>query len=212
MANCRWCNIDLSTTRSPPNHTRWCTFNPKVISGEHKNHLNYARASISVESRLAANEKIKKKHAAGDYKGSRERGHKTRKLKGNAGHTEETKKKLSELALRSKHRRVQKSTRPYTRKDGTVVLLDSSWEEALARRLDDLLIDWIRPSPLEWVDCGGKTHNYFPDFYLTKFDVYLDPKNPEVFRRSAEKITVLVSTYSNIRFLKTLEECKNFSI
>jgi hypothetical protein len=116
------------------------------------------------------------------------------------------------LALKSKHRRLRKWTRPYTCKNGQTVLLDSSWEEALAKRLDDLGIDWIRPPAIEWVDSCGKTHNYFADFYLTHHDLYLDPKNPEVFRKSEEKIKVLAATYSNLKFLRTLEECKNFNI
>ena len=53
-------------------------------------------------------------------------------------HTEETKLKIQAKALASKHRRLLKSTRVYVKKDGTEVLLDSSWEELLAIRLDKL--------------------------------------------------------------------------
>ncbi len=124
----------------------------------------------------------------------------------------ETRNKLSIIGRKSKHRRILKSTRNYTCKDGTVVLLDSSWEECLAKRLDELDVLWIRPKiPLKWIDHQNKDHNYFPDFYLPKFDIYLDPKNPIVYIKQQEKINYLLKNYKNIYFLKTLEECKHFN-
>ncbi len=120
-------------------------------------------------------------------------------------HSEETKKIQKQKALESKHRRLLKNTVQYKG-----VLLDSSWELALAKRLDDLNIEWIRPNPLKWKDYSGIEHNYFPDFYLPHYDLYLDPKNPQAFKVQMEKIKILSETYANIIWLKSLSDCLNF--
>lgn len=58
------------------------------------------------------------------------------------------------------------------------VYLDSSWELKLAKHLDDNNIKWTRPSFITYSDIMGNTKKYFPDFYLPKLNIYLDPKNP----------------------------------
>jgi hypothetical protein len=128
-------------------------------------------------------------------------------------HTEETKRKMSAGALKSKHRRLVKSTRLYTCKDGTEVLLDSSWEEALAKRLDELNIAWIRPEvPIPWTDYNGISHNYFPDFFLTDHNLYLDPKNPIAYNVQRAKIDIITKQLNNLIILKTLKECQEFNV
>lgn len=44
-------------------------------------------------------------------------------------------------------------------------------------------IKWIRPKSLRY---NGK--RYYPDFYLTEYDLYLDPKNSYLAKQDAEKI------------------------
>ena len=92
------------------------------------------------------------------------------------------------------------------------VMLDSSWELALAKTLDKNNITWIRPESVKWTDDLGVQHNYFPDFYLVDYDIYLDPKNPAAFNVQANKIMALKQQMKNLFFLKTLEECVNFDI
>jgi hypothetical protein len=92
-------------------------------------------------------------------------------------------------------------------------MLDSSWEEALAKRLDELKIEWIRPKlPIQYLTPNGKTHNYFPDFYLLKYDMFLDPKNPYALRVQKEKIDIIKSIMNNLIIIETLEECQSFNI
>lgn len=94
-------------------------------------------------------------------------------------HSIDTRKTISEKALASNHRRLVRSRRAYTMKSGEVIMLDSSWEELLAIRLDLLNINWIRPTtPLYWINKSGEKRRYFPDFYLIDYDIFLDPKNP----------------------------------
>jgi hypothetical protein len=68
------------------------------------------------------------------------------------------------------------------------VLLESSWELELANFLIEKNIEWVRPRFIKWEDSFGKIRRYFPDFYLPKYDLYLDPKNPYAMNLDKEKI------------------------
>lgn len=68
------------------------------------------------------------------------------------------------------------------------VILESSWELTIAKLLDENNINWIRPEPIKWIDTNNKDHLYYPDFYLTDYDLYLDPKNPYCMEKDKEKI------------------------
>lgn len=105
-------------------------------------------------------------------------------------HTDETKQILREKALASDHRRLKKGVVEYKG-----VLLDSSWELELAKRLDEQNIRWVRPAPLKWVDDSGVTRNYFPDFYLLDHDIFLDPKNPHAIKVQSKKLVCLKNQF-----------------
>lgn len=57
------------------------------------------------------------------------------------------------------------------------VILNSSYEETVAKSLDQEGILWERPKPLRWKDQEGVDHYYYPDFFLPEYNVFLDPKN-----------------------------------
>lgn len=132
-------------------------------------------------------------------KGNKNKGFSGRK------HTEKSKDAMKKSALKSNHRRLKKNTVVY--KD---ILLDSQWELKLAKRLDEIGVKWSRPEPLKWRDKEGLLHNYFPDFYLPDYDLYLDPKNKHAYDVQSEKIEILNKTYDNIVFLKTENECETY--
>ncbi len=118
---------------------------------------------------------------------------------------------ISEAHKKLTHRRVMRSTRPYINKDGSEVLLDSFWEELLAKRLDDLEIDWIRPStPIFWIDREGNSRSYYPDFFLIEFKVFLDPKGPGSALIQKEKIEWIKKNRSDVVFIMTKTECEQF--
>jgi hypothetical protein len=126
--------------------------------------------------------------------------------------SDETRKKLSEKALASKHRRLLRSMRPYITKNNEIIILDSSWEEALAIRLDEININWIRPKePFIYIDKNNKNRNYFPDFYLPDFDIFLDPKNPFCYKVQIDKIVCLEKQMSNLLILKDIESIRNYT-
>ena len=206
MFLCKYCKKEFEglSPANKSNHSRWCTENPKRI--EYTKKLILAREGIKNprnqfmkakdEGRTIVSTMKGKPSARKDYR-----------------HTPESLAKIREKALASDHRRLIKSTRHYTQVDGTQVLLDSSWEESLARRLDSLGIAWLRPkNPIKWVDNSGNIHNYFPDFYLPVVDLYLDPKNPYAELVQKEKLDVIKIQLPNLKIITTLKDCLEFDI
>ena len=113
--------------------------------------------------------------------------------------------RMSTAALNRTTPSVSKRTEPYVQVDGTIVMLDSSYERKLAKIFDSHGIRWIRPKPLDWYSVDGKRHHYFPDFYLVDYDLYLDPKNEYCFKVQAEKIKYVLAHYKNCVFLHSDE-------
>ena len=201
---CKFCNIsflNLSTSLRA-NHTRWCINNPKRSSYAMSNSVKQLNTAEAIAKR---SKKISEAHAAGKYVDSFTKGIRTKRNNGTLFHTDKTKQILREKALASSHRRLKRGMIEYNG-----VMLDSSWELALAKRLDELSIAWVRPSPIKWTDNEGIIHNYFPDFYLPEYDLYLDPKNPQAVKVQRKKIEILLTQYKNIIILDTLEKCRNY--
>jgi len=126
-------------------------------------------------------------------------------------HTAETKQKISERALKSNHQRKCKMSHNYTDKKGRTFIFDSSWEDALADRLDELELKWERPGPILYQDRAGKNRKYYPDFYLPDHDLYLDPKNSYAEKQQNEKL-MIISKIINLSILRSLEECVHFDL
>lgn len=202
---CPLCRGDI-TNQDVPNHIRWCKENPKAA----EYHQAAAERFLKRDplDYIDIGEKIKKAHLEGKYDEAKAKQRKNPYWQGKQ-RSPETKEKLSNTCRNLKYRRLVKSCRLYTCKNGQQVLLDSSWEEAVARRLDYLDITWIRPGPIEYL-LEGKYHNYFPDFYLKEFDLYLDPKNPEAIRAQKKKLDVITKLLPNLIIIKTLKECNLF--
>lgn len=67
------------------------------------------------------------------------------------------------------------------------IWFDSKWEVYVAKSLDENNIIWSRPTKgFVWTDNNKK---YYPDFYLTEYDVYLDPKNDYLIKKDENKIS-----------------------
>jgi predicted nuclease of restriction endonuclease-like RecB superfamily len=89
--------------------------------------------------------------------------------------------------------------------DGTVVSMDSTWEVACAKKLDDLGIKWYRdPSmKIEYRTQKLRLRKYIPDFYLPDHDIYIEVKGywtdaakwkmKDVMQRNPGKILILDS-------------------
>lgn len=206
--SCKHCRIEFDFSISEKaNHSRWCEKNPKrkdyvlaLLKRDNVAIMNEAREKAGIKNQFDDPNYIVSVETRKKISNAR-RGRKV---------TEETRKRMSEGARKSTHRRLMRHTQRYIKKNGEVVLMDSSWEIALAKRLDELKIEWIRPEPLKWTDSTNKERNYFSDFYLPKYDIYLDPKNKAAYLNQIEKINWFLENRANVKFLTTLDECLKF--
>lgn len=200
LNNCPHCGIDMPTNNRA-NHVRWCDHNPKRSEYVQTMDCSQMHTPIARKKQSIA---ISKAHADGKYN--------DRPINNRGwNHSPESIDLIRNKALASGHRRLVRSIRNYTRIDGSVIKLDSSWEEALAVRLDQLSINWTRPLPVPWTDDDGNSHRYFPDFYLPEFDLYLDPKNPFAIIAQKDKLRCLQQQLPNLIVITTLADCKAFS-
>ena len=205
MSVCKHCKQEFDISDKPKgwmaNHSRWCDKNPK--RSEYKNGSLKAVEAMNASRKRSG---IKNQYSYG-AKCSEETKEKIRIASTGRKHTEETKRKISEIALKQTHRRLKKGVIEYKG-----ILLDSSWELELAKRLDELEVKWVRPDPIPWIDEEGVTHNYFPDFYLEDYDLYLDPKNPHAIKVQKKKLDRILTQYKNIVIIDSLEKCKQYSV
>jgi hypothetical protein len=70
---------------------------------------------------------------------------------------------------------------------GNKVCLQSTYELQTCEILNELGFKWVRPKALKY---DGK--NYFADFYLPEFDLWLDPKNDFKAKQDQEKIQKVI--------------------
>jgi hypothetical protein len=192
------------------NHIRWCDLNPRSNSDKIKLGIASSNLTKTPESIQKQIDGIKLARANGAYVGSAKKSVETRRKNNTLNHSDESKEKCRVAALKSPHQRVCKKSHEYIDKRGRKFILDSSWEDALADRLDELNLNWDRPSSINY-QLNGYTKRYFADFYLPDFDLYLDPKNEYAKRQQKEKLDI-VSKLINLLILNSLEECKNFNI
>jgi len=206
LNRCKYCDLDFSekSINERANHSRWCDKNP--LRQEYITHVADMRSSITEESIKKRANTISKLHDNGNYKDAPAKAYQTKVKNGSLFHNEKTKEIMREKALSSPHRRLKRKIIYYNG-----IWLDSSWELEIAKRLDLIDVKWLRPDPLKWIDENGIKHNYFPDFYLPDFNLYLDPKNPHAYKVQEKKIKMLLTQYNNIVIIRTLEECKNFN-
>jgi hypothetical protein len=202
MTRCKHCKVTFDIEGQPKgwmaNHSRWCLSNPK------REQYNIQLINARSAKKRFGNQYTKAKKEEKPIPTSPHAG-KPSTFKGKT-HSAEVKEQIRQKALASSHRRLKKSTIKYNE-----VILDSSWELALAKRLDDLKIKWIRPQPIQWVDDQGIKHHYFADFYLVDYNLYIDPKNPFAVKVQKEKLAILKKVLTNLIILETLSECKNFT-
>lgn len=83
------------------------------------------------------------------------------------------------------------------------IWMDSTWEKDLAEWMDSKNIIWKRSKKLHqllWIDNDGKKRRYYPDFYLPKFDLYVDTKNPYLMKCDDEKIKSVIKE-NNVKLI-----------
>lgn len=68
--------------------------------------------------------------------------------------------------------------------------LKGGWELLFAKYLDSKNIEWIKPNtPFEY-QFEGRSHLYFPDFYLAYYDVYVEVKGYQRYKDDCKWLSV----------------------
>ena len=113
---------------------------------------------------------------------------------------------------RRKRRKLWSKKSDYTCIDGSIVSMDSTWEVACAKRLDELGVRWIRnPSlKLKYTTRGRRARNYIPDFYLPDHDVYIEVKGYWTEAARHKMKSVQERNPVKIIILESLEEIGSF--
>lgn len=103
----------------------------------------------------------------------------------------------------------------YKSKHNGILKLDSDWELIVAKRLDELNINWFIPIiRIPYIDIDGIEKGYFPDFYVEDYHCFIEVKAPYITKKHNEngKIDYLKSHYDFILWLEDEESCKNFTL
>lgn len=212
MNKCKHCEISFDDFNGSQkaNHSRWCKLNPKRSEYGMKGDKNPRFNKPSWNNGLSKENDIRLKEHGDKLKEKYKNGELIQYNKGKKK-TDEEKEVDRQSALKSKHRRICKSSHKFIDKHNREFTFDSSWEDALAIRLDELDIIWDRPEPIQYNSKDGRLRNYFADFYIPHLDVYLDPKNEWVQKQQKDKIEELHKIIKLV-ILGSLDECKNFNI
>ena len=114
---------------------------------------------------------------------------------------------------RKKKKKLWSKQSNYTKKDGTIVLMDSTWEVAMASRLDHLKILWERSLDMKLVyhSKTGRKRNYIPDFYLPDYEVYIEVKGYWTDAAKYKMKAVQENNPVKIVILESLEAVNKFS-
>lgn len=187
MFNCIFCNKEGKSANSLRNHQRLCHLNPnRQIS-------NFVQYNYK-KNKAAWNKGLSKK----DFP-SLARPNQVGKRFGASlnGHTEETKRKISQkLSINNKGGRSK-----WYKVAGQSV--QGTWERNVALKFEELGIKWQKlktnKDTLEYI-MDNKIRCYTPDFYLPEYDVFLEIKG-HWWGRDREKMNIVLKTYPNKRII-----------
>lgn len=191
MLLCRYCNNERKNENSLRNHERLCKNNPSRQCSPFEN--SEIQSKIDRQNQYT---KAKELGIEAYGKQSAEAKEKISKLNKDRGQSIEAKAKLSKIAKeRGLGGHISKQQIFFEKKNGEVVYLQSSYEIKFASILEELQIEWTRPSPLVWIDSNGEDHKYYPDFKIG--NKFFDTKNDYLAIKDADKIE-RVSKQNNV--------------
>lgn len=180
---CKFCNKEYNTQQGRGLHEIQCSLNPDSRSIQAGRVAWNKGLSKETDPRLAKSSESLKKH-----------------IELNLDHGKckdpskeiERRKKISEAAIKSgcggyKENAGRSKKFKVIDSFGKETTLQSSYELLCSEILDKLNIKWIRPKALKY---SGR--NYFADFYLIAYDIYLDPKNNYKAKMDEDKIAAVI--------------------
>lgn len=95
------------------------------------------------------------------------------------------------------------------------IKLDSKWEELVAKRLDELQVEWYRPKcRLPYYDLDGIEHSYLPDFYVKTYNCFIEVKSPFIskWQNSQNKVSYVKEHYKFVKWLESEDACRLFEL
>lgn len=94
--------------------------------------------------------------------------------------------------------------------------LDSKWELIVAKRLDELGVEWYRPRiRLPYFDLEGVEHSYYPDFYVKTYNCFIEVKSEFIKKyqnSSSNKVDYIKTHYKFVKWIETEDECRTFQL
>ncbi len=94
------------------------------------------------------------------------------------------------------------------------IWMDSSWEIMMATRFDELKINWERNNSIFflWVDENNMKHKYYPDFYLPKFDKYIEVKGFWTIKIRDKMNRVIKQNSFDLEILESVKTIKEWNL
>lgn len=183
---CKYCGKKCKNPNSLRNHERLCKSNPdRQIPKNNFAEWNIKRTELNIPhpNQFTKAEKLglpKPKVSEKTRLKLREKGLLRR-------HSQEEKDKLSETMRRIAKENPDKYSASQLHKRSkhyniNGFKIDGTWELIVVEYLNKSNIEWIKPKkPFEYT-WNGSIHNYYPDFYLPKYDRYIEVKGYETSR------------------------------
>lgn len=187
MYECKFCNKECKNDNSLRNHERLCKSNlNRQTTPFHDNHFQ--------KTKTKSNQFIKSREEGKEYKFS---DHTLKKMRKSAlaSWDEERRKSWSEHMKIQASKNVENHPESYSYKNfcgrskKTLYRnewMHSNWELEFAKWLDSKQIEWTKKVKYFEYVWEGKTRKYFPDFYLSEFDIYVEVKGYETDRDLAK--------------------------
>lgn len=95
---------------------------------------------------------------------------------------------------------------PFEKLDGTVCKVQGTWELAYAKWLNDQRISFVaHKGRIPYVE-KDKNRNYYPDFYLPDFDVYIEIKNKYHHSLQPDKLNLVSEQHPNLKIYVLFKE------
>ena len=101
----------------------------------------------------------------------------------------------------------------YTTVDGSEVLMDSTWEVAMAKKFDELGVKWVRDENmiLEYRTVRNRKRKYIPDFYLPEYDLYIEVKGYWTDAARHKMVDVVERNNVKVLILESLDDIEDVS-
>lgn len=176
---CKFCGKSCKNVNSHRNHERLCPKNPDRKYVSHTIGHKAWNKGLTKDT----DERIRK---SAETFSKRYKGTELGKLRLSHPCSEEHKAKMRDIAFR-RHLGGWHTSRSI---EYNGIKLDSEYELMVAKELDSNGIKWERPSYFLWTDDSGVKHRYYPDFYLTEYEVYLDPKNDYLINNKSTRFGI----------------------